>query len=745
MHLTFIRRAKRPGIIVNKSNSSEQSNPCTIGQPDGDTGAKQGLSPFPAVRSPRRIARIFGRFANRCDLVAAPFGRLILCAVGLLALSLVGLTTGLRAQSSTSTVAIGTPAAFLHAYEAFKNRQLRSTNPGVLEIKLGYVKGLSRSFTATAGNVSIDLRSGRYGVTLTGLSAGTTYDVWLVDEADLGAASDAPGDRALLLTRVVAQSSNAAARGYLDDAFTWGFALDRVIVTPVGASGDVLASGSVNVLQKIYFGSASVTVGGVTVSDGARLSPSLMFAALVPDIASETTIVELAAHPVDLAFDADALIGAVTSAVSLESLIKQGSKLFFEETFKGNGRTCGTCHPASNNLTIDTAFIATLPANDPLFVAENIPALAQLERPALMRGFGLILENLDGLDNPTQKFVMRSVPHTLGMQVSLTADTSQLPTPAQMTGWGGDGAPGTGSLRDFATGAVTQHFPKTLARVSGVDFKLPTSNQLDAMEAFQLSLGRTADFDLSKHTFLDAGVQAGNVIFVNGTGNPAAGGRCQACHGNGGAIATNGLNRNFNTNVEDRINPARAVLNFPIDGGFGLTANPDGSFGNRAFNTPSLVEAADTAPFFHNNIAATLEAAVTFYTGPEFNTPRAPAGQFSFTATQIAQIANFLRALNTLQNIDVARRPLNELLSINGNPAGEIQPRLQSALNDTNDAIRVLNQTSLFPLAVAQLTIARTQIILAQNTNQPPFRRPIVIAAIAALDAARPLIVTVAP
>ena len=63
-----------------------------------------------------------------------------------------------------------------------------------------------------------------------------------------------------------------------------------------------------------------------------------------------------------------------------------------------------------------------------------------------------------------------------------------------MTGWSGDGAPGTGSLREFAIGAVTQHFTKTLARTAGRDFRLPTEHQLDAMEAFQLSLGRSCGF-----------------------------------------------------------------------------------------------------------------------------------------------------------------------------------------------------------------------------------------------------------
>jgi hypothetical protein len=48
-----------------------------------------------------------------------------------------------------------------------------------------------------------------------------------------------------------------------------------------------------------------------------------------------------------------------------------GSALFFQETFGGNGRTCGSCHPVANNFTIDKPFLATLPATDPLFIAEN--------------------------------------------------------------------------------------------------------------------------------------------------------------------------------------------------------------------------------------------------------------------------------------------------------------------------------------------------------------------------------------
>jgi hypothetical protein len=126
-------------------------------------------------------------------------------------------------------------------------------------------------------------------------------------------------------------------------------------------------------------------------------------------------------------------------------------------------------------------------------VAEFNPALRELENPAMMRRFGLIRENLDGFEQPG---VLRSVPHTLGLSQTTRADGgSALGAPraggeASATGWSHDGAPGGGSLREFAIGAVIQHAPKTLAHVPGRDFRLPTEAELEALLAFQLSLGR---------------------------------------------------------------------------------------------------------------------------------------------------------------------------------------------------------------------------------------------------------------
>ena len=621
-----------------------------------------------------------------------------------------------RAQEPEGNYGVGIPEVFLPRYLAFRTAQLSSAAPDVMRIKLGHVKGLSRSFIAMVGEAAIDLESGGLTVSLAGLTPLQTYTVWLVDRTE--SEPPAPDSFAGLFT-FVASGATALLTGVLPQ-LPLGFTIDRVVVTPgVLPGNEPLGAGMVNVFQKIFFRRLTLLndSSGEVLFDETTAAPAL--SARVPAVESETSG------------------GSSGRAVNMDKLISQGARLFFEETFAGNGRTCGTCHPASNNLTIDPEFIATRPENDPLFVAEFNPELAQLERPQLMRSFGLILENLDGFSDPTRTFVMRGVPHTLGLQVSLEPDPTQIPTPAEMTGWSGDGSPGTGSLREFAIGAVTQHFTKRLNRVEGVDFKLPKERQLDALEAFQLSLGRQADFDLTRITFTDAAVDNGRSLFLNGTGDPNAGGRCSACHGNAGALTANLVNGNFNTNIEDVVHPARTIEDFPKDGGFGRTDNGDGTFGNRAFNTAPVVEAADTPPFFHNNLVDTLEGVVDFYTGPEFNLPRAPALRFAFNPTQRDRLADFMRGINVLQNIDVARRELQEILASRRDPRREQDTRLQTAFEDTQDSIDVLDEGGIFPVAATRLTEARALIAQAQQSGDAGGRRALIQQAITKLGQAR--------
>ena len=425
-----------------------------------------------------------------------------------------------------------------------------------------------------------------------------------------------------------------------------------------------------------------------------------VLAAVVPD--------PLGATPVDPAIMATIGPRKAVSARDKERLIEKGRKLFLKETFDGNGRTCATCHPPTNNFTLDVEFIESLPDDDPLFVAEFNPDLAELEDPDLMRRFALILENLDGFDRPG---VFRGVPHTLALPTSIKvnpdgdedltrADGS---TVAHATGWSGDGAPGGGSLREFTVGAVVQHFPKTLNRVPGEDFRVPTDEELDALEAFQMSLGRQEELDLTAMDFYDADVLAGKDLF-EGVGINRA---CSSCHSNAGGSNAEGMNRNFATNTASMTNaPARVYdVELPGDGGFdsGPQFEVPGMsvafYGNGTMNTAPLVEAADSGPFFHNNSAETIEDAITFYTTRTFSSD----DPFDLSEKQINQIGAFLRTLNALENIRSARVIAKEARRENERWARQSTEVVMAEIEDAIDVLTEGPLAPLYPEAVEEL------------------------------------------
>lgn len=452
----------------------------------------------------------------------------------------------------------------------------------------------------------------------------------------------------------------------------------------------------------------------------------------------------------------------------VDTLVAQGEMLFFNETFGGNGRTCGTCHRAENNFTIDPAFIATLPANDSLFIAESNPDLAGLEDPIMLRQFGLIRANADGFENPTEKFVLRSVSHLFGLGSTIQSNATT--APFEMTGWSGDGAPGNGTLRDFATGAVIQHFTKTLDRVAGVDFRLPTEAELDALLAFQLSLGVPATLDLQNLRLTNTAAERGRVLFItedseNGSKRAA---KCNACHRNAGALTIAGINQNFDTGVEDAPHTADLTGALrPRDGGFGtqFDATTGDSFGDGRFNPPPLVHAADTAPFFHNNVAVTLEEAIAHYESNEFR--MSPEGQRLLLAdsggrelsVDVDALAAFLRVINIMENIRSATDHL--ILAKTYVTTAGIQKVLTQALLDMNDvqkvlaegmiheevvpliddAIGLINSAMLEP--AVNITERNSFINLAITAAQTG--RDLMVAALPAIDTVAPLVTITAP
>src|SRR5262245_6405219 len=244
------------------------------------------------------------------------------------------------------------------------------------------------------------------------------------------------------------------------------------------------------------------------------------------------------------------------------------------ESFGGNGRTCGTCHRADHNLTVDPAFIATLPPNDPLFVAESDPALAQLDKPALLRSRGLVQENVDGFDKPP---VLRGVPYILALSVQQGRDNALEPPPnapaAHRNGWGGDGAPGRGTLHEFAFGAIMQHLARDLRRRPGIDFRIPTQEELDALESFQLFNGRQRLVDARALRLRESGAERGRELFLNRQGRA----KCASCHVDMGGTGTSPfapLDTTFNIATETRL----LTPDLPDDDGF-LTPEVRGLFG----------------------------------------------------------------------------------------------------------------------------------------------------------------------
>lgn len=450
--------------------------------------------------------------------------------------------------------------------------------------------------------------------------------------------------------------------------------------------------------------------------------------------------------------DPRVLAGLVTTSICV------GADVFFRETFNGNGRTCTSCHPANNNFTLDTPFIASLPAGDPLFVFEQDPALASLEAPEL-RQHGLIVENVDGTEDLTNKFTLRSVPHTLSLATSLAPDPADgtATPPVQRTGWSGDGAPGSGSLREFLTGAIQQHFPTDLSRTAGTSFRLPSEAELDAALDFQLGLGRLNELNLETVAITDAMAEEGRLAFLD----PMRG-RCNLCHRNGGANDQgSALNRNSDTGSR-KIALTASIGRF--DGGFGgrglASPNIDvlgsGSltgFGDGTFNPPPLIEAADTAPFFHTNAIATLEDAVAFYNTDAFRL--SPSGQelegvfgapVAITQPDIVKIARFLSVLNIAFNLDLAKQRLDATLELvnrfHATGAPVQSGLLDLALVEMDDALEVFEAASanappLLLAAQVALRLAKRETKAARQAASWQTRRNRVAIAIASLRAAR--------
>lgn len=588
----------------------------------------------------------------------------------------------LVSESKSGAIGVGDAGKLLAAYKQWKVAYTR--DGGGVKLFLPLI-GYSVRFTKATGQAVINLVDGSVSVKVSGLPGKDSFAVWMVEHRS--GVANSTDHSVVNLGTLKSTEGGDCVQVQATPKVPTGFELGQVIVARADQDPQKagLLFGSPSLFQKIYYNEnhgSKVPYGDVA---EARPGSSQADSGLL--CAATRFLIPLPAYAGPLR---DKWEFPISDA---KTLVDEGERIFFEEKFDGNGRTCGTCHPAENNFTLDPEFIATLPDSNPLFVAEYDPELKDLEDPELMRRFALIRENVDGFEDPTHKFVMRGVPHTLGLSVSLLADPATPGQfPVQMTGWAADGAPGTGSLREFAVGAVRQHFTKSLNRIEGSDFRFPTTHELDALEAFQLSLGCQEDLDLSTMQFSSEFVERGKQIFLNTDPNNPQAGKCQNCHGNAGAIDSIVLfNANFDTGVEALVDqPARLFdPSIPIDGGLGTEPNTSGGFGNGTFNIVSLIEAADTPPFFHNNAVNTIEESVGFFNSDAFNNTFIAQiiGKVKLEATQVQAVAALLRVLNALDNI---RSSDSYAERVRNMPLWKGKKLLELAASETEDAIKVL-------------------------------------------------------
>jgi hypothetical protein len=627
---------------------------------------------------------------------------------------LLQIPTSVEQQPEAEKVgyAVGSISKLAATYKKWEIAYQSNGGNESLSLVLGWSKAMSTEFTEATGTAKIDLVNGSLIIEVFEFYRDGVSDVWLVDNQPGSGRSVMPetGDRMEYVGSLKNENGFARLQATLHRSSFINFNLDLIVVAQGGekpGSGGILF-GSPTLFQRLYHSAVKSEIGVTLYPVG---SPKV--ATVNASLGANFLSTLFAKSESSMTFD-------------MPDLIEEGRDLFVNEEFNGNGRTCASCHRLENNLTIDPEFIATLPPDDPLFVAEfndslnhNLNGGRFFENPVLMRQFGLIVENQDGADDLANKFNMRGVPHVLGQTNSLKPltfipDGSTTP-PNQRTGWSGDGAPGGGALRDFATGAVTQHFPKTLKRQPGSDFRLPTESELDALEAFQLSTGRQRELDLSAMSFPDPDVAAGLTLF---NGNA----KCSRCHFNAGSnfFLAPDQNGNFDTGVENFSNPADATGELiPRDGGFGKTPNGDGQggFGNGTFNTPVLVEAGDTPPFFHNNSVDDLNPAVAFYSSTEFNnSPGGLAvGGVSLTDNEVFQVTAFLYILNVLENI----RASSELLKESQTATVQSKSRAALALSvaENDDAIESMENSGVQPDVVEDLEHVAFHIDIALNTN----------------------------
>lgn len=313
-----------------------------------------------------------------------------------------------------------------------------------------------------------------------------------------------------------------------------------------------------------------------------------------------------------------------------------GRRLFEDETFGGNGRTCLTCHSRDTGTVSPGDALTRLAANpaDPLFIADGSDDGAGHGNTRMLADATVLVriplpDNVSLANDPKARSVVvrRGIPSTLNtpaLDPVLMLDGRQPDLPAQARGAVADHAQGT-----------REPTPKELELIAAFQ-RTPAFFSSPPLQAFalggarpELPAGKTEAEQRGRRFFIDAppvpppagdfktglcaGCHSGPMLNETNEFIPAPpfrrGGRFQS-------VAVSEFNAAKNPVIDFLFrNPDGSVtaVASPDPGRALITGNAQDFDSHNAFKIPSLWGVARTAPYFHDNSAKTLEDVARHY------------------------------------------------------------------------------------------------------------------------------------
>ena len=334
-------------------------------------------------------------------------------------------------------------------------------------------------------------------------------------------------------------------------------------------------------------------------------------------------------------------VGASTGSGAGPGQMLEGQRLFQQETFGGNGRTCETCHSQATGTVSpeDAQKRFAKDPNDPLFVHDGSDdgqgkGTSRMRRDATVLMTIEMAKNVQLADDPSAKTVvlLRGIPTTLNtpaLDEVLMVDGRQ-PTLERQA---------TGAIQDHAQGAVP-----SIAGLQAIAAFQKTNAFFSSPEIRRFALERGAAPVLPQG--LTESEKRGRIFFEDVPPNPAEGfrpGLCAHCHSGPLMNQTNQFAQAFIqlpipagqrfisvgvSEINEGGNPVRTfifnkdlpnefILDSPDPGRAlitGVTPAEDPTIEHvNAFKISALRGIRRTAPYFHDNSAKTLEDVAKHY------------------------------------------------------------------------------------------------------------------------------------